>query len=259
MASNLINDQLKYFKRKRDLYLFFIFFSLLIFLITYPIMSLLEARFDDIVTVYLVYLLIGTILFVVFKSKFLVHAMYYKYYKMLSDDQGPYKVPIKPFTPSFYTRLQRQGFLDKVEYDDFVIFYQFTKNLQSVRSRRLSFVAVILTTKPDFDFYQQKVNIALDMIYSNYSDRKKVRNQIVLQFRKYDTYSEEARNRADQIINFNETQSALIQINCDLYLNEGEIYHLRPKKVYPNKFYYYATNMIQKLCGVETSESGSKR
>ena len=67
---------------------------------------------------------------------------------------------------------------------------------------------------------------------------KKLKKQVVLQFKKYDTFDEDTKNEMDQIINFKAADNYLIHLTVGYMPKTNQIYYLRPKKRYPNKFLF---------------------
>ncbi len=170
---------------------------------------------------------------------------------MLADDMGRFKVPVKPFTPTFFKNLSEEGFTSSKTHADFVLYYQFSKKLKGLVSASQSLIVVIMAKDDALDFYSDYINEEIEKIYKKHQEIKRVKNQIVLQFKKYGKYSEDAKKEADQIINFHQVNGTLLHITCGLFVDEGTIYYLRPKKAYPNRYYYYASETIKRLCEVK--------
>jgi hypothetical protein len=85
-------------------------------------------------------------------------------------------------------------------------------------------------------------------------DKTKVNKLIVLQFKKYPEWSQEAKQELNQIINYKAGQQSMIHLSVGYFLKQNQMYMLRPMKRYPSKHYYLAVMLAQQLSFIGSEE-----
>lgn len=243
-------NQLKYHKKKRD---FFLFFLLCIFFLvpgSFIALVIADVNMDTITLIYFPVFLIT--LFVIFRirSKLMYHSMYYQYFLMIEDNLGIIKLSHKIFTPSWLGNLKNKGFIETSNLPEFLTYYQVMPKIKKYVYAKSLVMICIIAKNETLDFYASEVDDELKKIYTNNKEANKSRRHIILHFKKYQNYSEAVKEELDKIINFKIGRDNLIHINIGYFVNQNAVYFLRPSKKYPNKYYYYAVQMIKELCGI---------
>jgi hypothetical protein len=86
----------------------------------------------------------------------------------------------------------------------------------------------------------------LILIKEKLNQQSPIQNELTLLIKKHDQFSEEVKEQNHKIINFVYQNRAIVSIPCSL-LNDQRIYVLRPKKLYPSKFYYVLIKLLYYL------------
>ena len=199
-------------------------------------------------------LLITAILYLVLitylKSKFVIAQMQYDYLRMVNDNLGtiPLKHPL--FSTKFYSNIVDTGHELGIEYESFKIFYKLHTKLPEVGKTGKVLTFYVTSEIENFDFYSDQVNHAIETIYSKI--KATVSKQIIVQFKPYDTFSDTSKEDMNRIINLKNGPMVIVQLTAGFIREDTSLYYLRPIKRYPNRYYYYATKMIQSV--IETKE-----
>jgi len=250
-----IQQSLKYYAKKRNYFLFFVISFLLILGIGYFGLLEIGINNDLIVTIYIL-IGIGFLIFVIwYRQRYNYYIMQLEYFKMLNDQQGPITIPRPIFTQSFIDAFKKDGFIEGLSETAFVLYYRFSKKVEGIVNSGQVLEVIVLAKNESVDFYSETIDKAIQNLYLKYKDEKKVKKQIVLQFKKYTKFDEDAKFEADKIINFKAANNYLVHITVAHIPKLNQIYYLRPKKRYPNKFYYYASTQIRKYCGLSEDEN----
>lgn len=242
---NIILEQLKKYKKKRDLNLFFLLVGVVFSVIVYLVFHLLGVDFSVIAPIMMLLIIGLTVAILIMRPKILTYSMYYKYYKMLADNQGPLTVNVKPFTKTFIKKLNEMGFDSNFQTNNFIIHYKIYDKLKDIRSKGKAIVFAVMAKNDQAKFYSGELDTAIEQIVS--AQKKPIKRQIVLQFKKYSSFNQVNKEEMDQVINLVDGGFVLIHLTCGIMLDTNQIYFLRPKKVYPNKFYYYGSKLIYEL------------
>ncbi|NLD26469.1 MAG: hypothetical protein GX661_03825 [Acholeplasmataceae bacterium] len=156
----------------------------------------------------------------------------------------------KIFTPSWLNNIISEELVHKKDLHDFLCYYQVIPKVKKYIYTKSLVLVCIVAKSENFDFYSDEVDKEIQKIYETDNDAKRSRKHIVLQFKKYQTYTEAAKEEIDKIINFKVGRDYLVHITVGYFVDQNTIYFLRPKKKYPNKYYYYASKKIQEYCGL---------
>jgi hypothetical protein len=243
-------EQLKYHKKKRDLILFFLLCIFFLVPVSFIVLALSGIDFDLLFLIYFPIFLATLWVLTKYRNKLTVHNMYYRYYQMLSDDMGLIKLPKRIFTSSWLTKMKESGYHQARELDDFMYFYQVVPKVRKHIIAKSVVLVSIIAKNEKLDFYSDVVDEEIKRIYENEKEANRSRTQIVLQFKKYQSFNQEVKDEIDKIINFKMGRNHLIHINIGYIVDQQAIYYLRPKRRYPNKYYYYATQLINEYCGI---------
>ncbi|CDR30346.1 Uncharacterised protein [Acholeplasma oculi] len=254
-----IQKQYQYYLKKRNHFLFFIIGSVFVLALIYII--LLQFQIDDsiILTIQLPLAVILSVYILIKKQKFNYYVMQLEYYTMLKDDLGPIHAPVSFFSKSFVEKIQEDGYHEGYQNKDFILYYQFIPKLKNIVKSGHVLIVLLFAKHPKFDFYSDEVDKIIQNLYMNYKDEKKVRKQLVLQFKKYESFDLDVKMDLDGIINFKAADNYLIHLNVGYFTKTNEIYYLRPKTRFPNKYYYVLSELIQHYAGIKNEETHEKK
>ncbi|MFA7417056.1 MAG: hypothetical protein WCZ19_00800 [Acholeplasma sp.] len=249
MGSSLIKEQLKTYKRKRDVHLFFLLIGVIATLIVFILLNLLKVNFNIIVTITLILVVALTVIIIYIKPRIITYSMYYKYYLMLDDGMNQRTPNRLPFTKSFIEVLNNNGYDSIANSKNFLVHYKIVDKLKEVRAKGKTLVAVVMAKTKNSDFYGAELQKLFENIHEK--QKRNIRKQIVLQFQKYDTFNIETKEEIDKIINMVDGPNAVIHITCGMILDTQNIYFLRPNTKFPNRYYYYGVHTLETLLDID--------
>jgi hypothetical protein len=155
-----------------------------------------------------------------------------------------------PLTSSFVENMKKNGFTSTIDRNNYQIYYQFVNKLHGIPHTGKTLLMVVLAKNKSFDFYSEVIDQDIQLIKAQSKETSKIYNQIVLQFKQVDEWNDTVKQDIESIINYVDNNRALIHITCGVIYQHQKIYYLRPKSKYPNKYYYFACQMINSLCGI---------
>ena len=257
MATQIINTQKKWYetKKKRNLLLFFVFLPVIVLIAGFLILNyIIKLDFDLIVTIFLPLALGDLIFTLAMKNKISYYHMNVQYLAMLLEEVGPIKLRGRIFTASWINGLKDEGFQLANDEKDHMLYYQFTRKLKDIPSSGDVLLALVLAKETDFKFYQEALDLEMKRLYEQEPKHFKTKKQIVLQFKRYDQFNDDAKDEISQIINFKSNQQYLIHITVGYFFDQNMVYFVCPKHRFPNKYYYFACRYIKQLCGIKIEE-----
>lgn len=198
-----------------------------------------EIAYSIILVVVLIYL--GIVIYL--RSKLVYYLMYYYYFTMLIDNIEP-KTPYKKlYTSTWLKQFSEKGFEKTMDNDDFVIYHKFYDKIPKFGRTGRVLIAFVVSKNEAYDFYDLRVNDQIENIYQNYKYQKRVKKQLIIHFKKYQNYEEKLKEELTHIINFKNGDYVYINLPIGYFVSENKVYFLRPKKKFPNKYYYYAVQL----------------
>ncbi len=247
---SIINN-LKMFRKKRMYFLFFLHIPYLLVLISFLVLYFTGVLTQaPLITVYFVVSIAMTLAYFATRNKYMFIVMQTEYFKMLYEDNGPISIYGKLYTTSWIDSFKRDEFIQGPEYADYTYFYKFIKKSNELIRTKNTFLCIVIAKNSHFDFYGDAIDREIQTIFMNYKDSKKIKKQVVIQYKKYEEFSKSIKNQADQIINFKFIDQYIVHVNVAYFAKESRIYYLHPQKRFPNKYYYYACKLIEKYSNV---------
>lgn len=251
MGKNLnIENQLKNYKKKRSFILFFIF-GALIFIISFVVFFefILKINMDIMSLIYLILALAYLIMVLTLRSRIVFYSMNINYFSMLNDHLGLIYLD-QPILDDEWIKHNLLTDYDKIVETDYYLFSKIYKKTKYIVNRGELFLGVVVAKNEKVDFYSAKLGMQIDKIIDKHPRQKHVKKQIVLQFKSYEKYSDEALDDAKKIICFQEQGNFIINITIAYFKDLNAVYYLRPIKRYPNRYYFYGVKLIEALIGV---------
>ena len=245
-----LTTNLKTFKRKRDMSLFFASAPLLILggifvLLVYVFNVSLDLLLGIYTPLALVY--IGFVFYIRLKINF--YSMNYRYYHMIVNGSERIGISGRLLSPSWLSFLIQKGYAIRYNDDKHSLYYKIVKKVHN-KSTGMTILVVNIAKTKEYDFYNPDVDREVESILATHPDNKHIRKVITLQFKAYESF-EESKDEIDKIICFKMHDNYIINITVGYFESTSEIYFLHPKKVYPNAFYYIACQEIKDLCGIK--------
>lgn len=246
MATKISNEaQLKYYKKKRNKFLFFIILPFFITLTSYLLNRIFQVIsytiMDSIIFVVILFLLF----YVSFmKSKISVVSMYYEYFRMLSNEVGIQDLP----NIDFAKKLEKKGYQLKQSEPTFSIYQLVNIDPKSYYNKKGTVVIVVLINNIDSDFYDSHIHDAIESVYKSLEkNNHPVVHQVTIMIKDFTMLNESALDELRKIVNVQQGLRSLIQLNIGLDAKRKKFYYLAPKQRYPNRMYFEAVSEIQRL------------
>lgn len=253
------NSQLNYFKKKKNRTIFIISFSFSLLLTAIIIILVKKLSDNDLVlTIYFVALIAYLIFVVYIRTKLIIYNMNYNYYLMINDNLGLIDITRKLYTKSWLNSIYNDGYKIGHENDNFILYYQFFKKLKNLGRTGYTLVAIVVSKKENYNFFENNLNIYIERLYNSYEYQHRVKKQIIIQFKKYESYEEAHKQELQELINFKNGELVDINIPVGYFVNENKVYLLRPLKKYFNKFHFFATNLALKFSNVKGDNNGEE-
>lgn len=256
MGKNIeIQKQFNEYKKKRTLYLFFLFGIVLIPLLAWLIITILSIEIENMYFYVMIIVLAVFITYITNVTKLMYIIMQYEYFRMLHEAVPPTKIEHKIFTQSWLNHIANQTYDKVFEDEDILAYARLIKRNKLMPSPQPVLSIILIAKVENYDFYSAQADLIINNQLTKYQEREKINKLIVLQFKKYEKWTIEHKNECDHIINYRGGLQYMIHLSIGYFPKSQEIYYLRPIKRFPNKYYYYASLLIHQLCFMNSEES----
>lgn len=240
-------EQVNHYKKKRNLFLFFIISPIVIVGLLYLInLNLRVIAMPVMDTLILILALLFLFYISYLKSRLSVVTMYYEYYRILADEVGIQSNISPLILDDLPKKLLSSGYALKQSQDKFSV-YQLVKvdNKSYYNKKGTVVVAVIL--HQSIDFFDPSIFQSIETIYNQLEKNNiHVLNQVTLIFKKYETLDQTSLEELQKIVNVKQGYRSLIQLNIGFDTNKNA-YYLAPKKRFPNRMYYETDHEVKKI------------
>lgn len=201
---------------------------------------------DSSITTLIILLLLVALLVLVLwiKPRAMYHGMQYRYFTLLDKSVGLISVK-ETFDASWLNRLVNLKFQFTHKSDQFDVLYRISDSVEKrllSKSRILEIITIVKDN--EIDFYSDLIEAEYKKLWVEHEAKQKISKQVILQFKKYEKFTEEAKEELDQIIAFREGKNFLVTINCGYVANEQKLYFLHALNYYPNLYYKYGCELI---------------
>jgi len=249
MAKQIIqtNKEADSFNRKRVGALIVVLASISVVAIISLILVLLKV--ETVYTTLITFFLLIGLLFIVFsfKPKVMYYAMQYRYHLLLANSIMPYIVNEK-FNKKWIDSLIADHFVYGYKHDVVDILFKVSKPVERSAFHNNHVLEIITVIKDNsIDFYSDLLNDQYKKIWNEYQAKYRISKQVILQFKKYNSFNEEIKTDLDRVIAFREGTNYLITINCGYFEKEQTVYYLHSDTYYPNLYYKYAVENIKAI------------
>lgn len=235
-----------YQQKKNNLLKLAIFSSLSILIIS--ALLIIFIKDTAILTLILMFLLVGLLILLLrIKPHLMYYSMNYTYHTLLENSVERYEVKEK-FDKKWINNLLANKYILYKDDDNFMIFYQIKKNIERSKFNNDGLLEIITVFKNNLeDFYSEEINEHYKTIWVSNQASHKISKQVIIQLKKYDTFSLDTKIDLDRIISFKENRNYLITINVGYFMDDASLYFLHSKDFYPNLYYKHGVELIQFL------------
>ncbi len=195
----------------------------------------------------LLLLLIGlTFVLVWAKQSMIPIQMYLHYYRMLDEQLPPFAIQSPVQSKAFLHNLEKYQFQLETETNAFQLFTRIYDHLPWVARTQTSLILIVLIKDQSMTLTDDRLELVIQQYKTNLKLKKEIQNELTLLFYQAPFLTEELKEKTQQIINFSLQNRAIITIPC-LQIGDKKIYTLRPKRLFPNKFYYVLIKLLYYL------------
>lgn len=241
------NKQADSFNRKRKQIVFLALASTILVAIIVIVMSVLKVESVYITLVSFFLLIALLIVIFILKPRAMYYSMHYRYQTLLANSIRPYAIK-ENFDMAWIEKILRYKFQYGAKHDGFDVLYRISKPAERSAFNTNKVLEIIAVIKDnDLDFYSDAINDDYKRIWTECQEQHGISKQVIIQFKKYDQYSETIKEDLDRIISFREGSNYLITINCGYFEKENQIYFLHSDHYFPNLYYKYAVDLIKTL------------
>lgn len=241
------NKDLNYFKKKKNVLIVILSFSFLVLLTAIIVILGMDLVNNELVmTLYFLGIIAYLVLIVYLRTKIIIYIMNYRYYQMIVDDLGNIELTKRMYTPSWVNTFYNDGFKKGFENNDMLLLYQFYKKLPNLGKTGYALVVFVISKNENYNFYNDELSKQIEYLYRNYEYERRVKKQIIVQFKKYETFDQTHKDELQEIMNYRNGDQVLINIPVGYFVESNQAYYLRPNGKYNNKFHYYTSMEIEK-------------
>jgi hypothetical protein len=249
MATRL-NRSFKNYQQKRAFALFLIaIFSISIAVLAF-ISFYLYPNHQGLQSILLLALVVFLTFILLIRQYMMTVSMYLHYYRMIEEKNPSFKGKFPPYSEGFTNALLEQGFLVGVKKNSYTIFYKLFDKLPFIQRTGPTFVVFIQTFLPGLTVHHEGIEQELSYLKSTLKSKKPIQNELTIILKKMDNLDTTSQDELEQIINFSLMNRAFITLQLAEFANQT-MYMLRPKKLYPNKYYYALVQLVYDLIKIE--------
>jgi hypothetical protein len=257
MATQIIKTvrQLYEFKKKRNQLLFFVFMSFLVLAGIFAVLYVFSGIPIDLLAAIFLPIALGELFFVsVMKNRIEFYQMNIQYLNMLSEDIGPLRITRRIFSPAWLETIEKMGYTLNHTNEDFVLYHRFSHKLNGIGNSGDVLECIVLAKHDKVDFYGHDLDEAIKKIMLSEPKHYRIKKHIVLQFKRYQEFNEQANDEIARIINFKSNRQHMIHVTIGYVAQENKVYFICPQYRFPSKYYYYACRHIKELCGLKVED-----
>jgi hypothetical protein len=249
MATRL-NSSFKHYQQKRAIaFILVAVFSISIGILAF-ISLFLYPNHQGLQSILLLALVIFLTFILLIRQYMMTVSMHLHYYRMIEEKNPSFKGKFPPYSEGFTNALLEQGFLVGVKKNSYTIFYKLFDKLPFVQRTGPTFVVFIQTFLPGLSVHHEGIEQELFYIKSTLKSKKTIQNELTVILKKMENFDATSQDELEQIINFSLMNRAYITIQLGEFANKN-MYMLRAKKLYPNKYYYALVQLVYDLIKIE--------
>jgi hypothetical protein len=242
-----LTNQFNYYKKKRNLFLFFIIIWIIFIATTFLLVNNVFQFTDFSLFVLMIQLILFMFWFYYYINVFQNYVTYHKYYKMLLEDVKEKKGSISEFPDEIIKQLIDEKFVKGIDRDKYSIYF-----LEADNSRKFikqGFIIVIIIKDNFVDYYDDEIENDINFYKQKINKINFIQKEFILQLRTFKSLNGSTKDDLNKIINYNFNRKTLIHLNVGYVEKLKTYYVLRPLKLYPNRHYYECVKWIDQIYG----------
>lgn len=248
MGTNRVTNTYNNYKRKRNVLLAFLVLPSLLLLGTFGVLYFTVPSIRDLLySIYIPLLLVNLLLIIVVQPRFTLYTMLADYSYMAEQPREPIATKRPLFTDRWIDDLIKQGYTLSVDNQRYRIYYKYHKVLPGTKSSDETLSLIIIANNRLLDFYSVDVDRDIQAIYISNPQFQKINKQVALQFKRFDTLSDDVDAEVEQAIVYKAGKQQMVHFTIGYISNQQAIYSIVPKTVFPNRYIYYASKELERV------------
>jgi hypothetical protein len=166
---------------------------------------------------------------------------------MIEQPRQPVPTERPLFTERWVQDILDQGYILSVDNQRYRIYYKYHKVLPGTKNSDETLSLIIIANNRLLDFYSVDVDRDIQAIYIANPKFQKINKQIALQFKRFDTLSEDVDAEVEQAIVYKAGKQQMVHFTVGYISSLQSIYSIVPKSVFPNRYIYYASKELERI------------
>lgn len=214
----------------------------------YSLVHVYEFMSKDLLNTIYIFVLLGYLYFVIKMKNIITFTVYeYNYLLMLKEDLPPVNLTQNLFDDNWKKVLFNKGLKLHEKTEELELYYIFSSKDNDFKTFNRTMICIVVNKTNNLDLYSDKVQQSIKRIYEKNEKQTKVKNEVVIHFKTYETLDEKTEKEIHKIISFKQDLFSITNITVGFIKDINQIYYLRPEKRFPNKQYYLTCELIKEL------------
>ncbi len=209
-------------------------------------------HYQEVVSIIFPLMLINLFWLVIrYSPKVLEARMYVDYYNLVLNEPKVIKPGKRLFTESWINGLKKSGYKVAQEHFTHVLLFRVFGRGEVSSGSEETVVFINIAKQNDFDLYSEEVDHAMQDAYRNNVELHGIGKQITLQFKKYETNSDQVQEEVESAIVYSDSKQRMISLTT-AYLEDVEsVLMLDPGERYADKYMFFAFKELRRMCGIK--------
>lgn len=243
-----MRKKIKKFRRKKNSLILIVLFISGVLIAFYSLAHVYKFISIDLLnTIYLFVLLLYLFFVIQIKNKITYYNYQYNYLIMLQEDLPPIELTQILFDNNWKQKLTNKNFTLHEKTSEMELYYVFANRKNEYKQFGRAMICVVVNKEVDLELYDDKVQQSIKRIYEKNDKQTKVKNEIVIHFKTYETLDDKAKTEIQKIIAFKQDLFSITNITVGFIKDINKVYYLRPERRFPNKQYFLACQLIKEL------------
>lgn len=243
-----MNKKIKKFRKKKNSLILIVLLISGALIAFYSLAHVYEFISKDLLNTIYIFVLFGYLFFVVkIKNTITYYNYQYNYLLMLNEDLPPINTTQTLFDNKWRQTLSEKGLELHEKTSELEIYYIFASKDNQFKQLNRTMISIVINHSDKLDLYDDKIQQSIKRIYEKNEKQTKVKNEIIIHFKTYETLDDKSKEEIQKIIAFKQDLFSITNITVGFIKDINKVYYLRPEKRFPNKQYYLTCELIKEL------------
>ncbi len=177
--------------------------------------------------------------------------MYVDYYSLVLNEPKVIDTIRRLYTESWISGLKEKGYRVTQEHFTYVLLFKVFAKGEVAPGSEETVVFVNIAKQNGFDLYSEEVDNAMQDAYRNNVELHGVGKQITLQFKKYESNSEQVLEEVESAIVYRDSKQLMISLTTAYLDDVNSVLMLDPGDTYSDKYMFFAFKELRGICGIK--------